>query len=348
MEKHSLCPLLDRIEKGYKPNSDQMEALSKITKQTISFLIKNGIPITPTNYRNWFHLFCSIKDKDKQPSDTELFSRYKKIFHSRTKENLPEQDEEIKKRLKEIAKEIEDILQQSIQTLYTKNHSIQKHTKNLEESEPKVDGTILHYLKKILSEVEELKKENVKLQKQLQKYYQQINSLRQELLVTKAQAELDPLTELLNRRRFEAHFAKLLEKLQKDGQIFSLIMLDIDDFKDINDSHGHLVGDDVLIALSNILKTFINNNHISARIGGEEFAILLPDTTLEEAAKVAEKLRNSVMNRTIGLEDGKLNFTVSIGVTQVKEGDTMQSMIKRADDALYEAKRLGKNRVVVA
>ena len=347
MERNTLCPLIERIEKGYKPNSEQMEDLSKITKNTISFLIKNGIPITPSNYKNWFYLFCSLKEKAKQLSDSELFSRYKKIYHSQASKNISAQDEEIKKRLAAIAKEIEEVLQQSIQTIHTRNHSIQKHTKNLEESKPGVNGTIMHYLKKILHEVESLKKENSELQNQLHKYYQQINSLRQELLVTKNQAEKDPLTELHNRRRFEAYFAKLLEKFRQEKSPFSLIILDIDNFKNINDTHGHLVGDDVLIALANILKNFINKNHFTARIGGEEFAILLPDITLDEAAKIAEKLRVTVANRSVDLEDGKLDFTVSLGVTQAKKSDTMQSIIKRADDALYESKRNGKNRVTI-
>ncbi len=163
----------------------------------------------------------------------------------------------------------------------------------------------------------------------------------------KKQANTDPLTELYNRRYFTEHAEREFYRAKRHLRIVSLISIDIDHFKDINDSYGHPAGDKVLMSVAKCLLPCIRQEDILARIGGEEFSILLPETTLQSAKVVAERIRLNQSNLFIeGEWKGKITLTVSIGVTCIKfEDDTFDDFFIRADKALYQAKALGRNQV---
>jgi len=162
-------------------------------------------------------------------------------------------------------------------------------------------------------------------------------------------SELDPMTNLCNRRYFTHMSKNVLALAKRDKSDLSIIMLDIDKFKQINDSYGHKVGDEVLIAFADILLQTIRESDYACRFGGEEFVVMLPETPLEGAMEIAEKIRKKVEAFSLYTEmHQKVMITVSLGVTSV---DTLQdiyieSAIQRADDALYRAKEGGRNRVV--
>lgn len=161
-------------------------------------------------------------------------------------------------------------------------------------------------------------------------------------------ASVDPMTGLYNRRFFMTSSSNILELAHRDMSDTSVIMLDIDKFKNINDTYGHQVGDEVIIALSDILKKYTRQSDIICRFGGEEFLILLPKTKIEGAVIIAEKLRSCLEKNEIKLSNNEtLQFTTSFGVSQVdiKNDKNIESTIKRADAALYEAKNGGRNRV---
>ena len=152
----------------------------------------------------------------------------------------------------------------------------------------------------------------------------------------------DPLTNALNRRKLDVYLTEAIEETKRGFGPASLLSLDIDHFKSVNDTHGHEVGDGVLKAVANILhKNQRRLDHVF-RIGGEEFLILLRNTKLENAITKAESLRISVEEND--LVTGQ-NLTVSIGVASYKEGETSNEWLARADVNLYEAKNLGRNRV---
>jgi len=155
----------------------------------------------------------------------------------------------------------------------------------------------------------------------------------------------DQLTGLNNRRYFDKQFQLEFAKVQRYGSKLSLIMLDIDHFKNINDQHGHQIGDEALKEFSNLLKNKIRATDILSRWGGEEFIILLPETSISNAAIIAEKLRVSIAKRDFKIV-GRL--TASLGVSQVfsKEGGNREAILN-ADNALYDAKRQGRNKVVI-
>ncbi|NOQ30555.1 MAG: diguanylate cyclase [Helicobacteraceae bacterium] len=157
-------------------------------------------------------------------------------------------------------------------------------------------------------------------------------------------ASIDQLTGLYNRYKFTELFVLEYHTMVQRDNKMSLIMLDIDHFKKINDRYGHNIGDTVLLQLSNILLRHLRNVDIIGRWGGEEFLILLPTAEIENAKKLAEKLRLSIEEYDM---DNNLKITTSFGVTEIKQGDDIKSAVKRADDALYEAKAKGRNCVVV-
>ena len=171
--------------------------------------------------------------------------------------------------------------------------------------------------------------------------------LEQEL---EQRAYIDYLTEVNNRGHFIEQAEKELARALRYEKPLAIFMLDIDYFKKINDSHGHKLGDTVLKKLADICKKTLREVDIIGRIGGEEFAILLPETDKQKAAEVAERLRMEIAAARIPMKDGlPVQFTVSIGVASaVSDDDNMDVLLNRADQALYEAKETGRNKVCVA
>ncbi len=160
----------------------------------------------------------------------------------------------------------------------------------------------------------------------------------------------DSMTKLFNRRYFENTAEHYFESVKRNKTDLSLIMIDVDNFKQVNDNYGHKIGDLVLIELANILLNQSRKSDIVCRFGGEEFIILLPQTNLEGADFMAEKIRKYIEKSILSLDDSKqLKFTVSLGVSQVNISvdKNIEDCIKRSDDALYEAKNSGKNKICI-
>jgi len=163
-------------------------------------------------------------------------------------------------------------------------------------------------------------------------------------------AVFDPLTSLFSRRHLEAELPRIFSEAKRTQHPLSLIMLDIDHFKHINDTYGHKTGDEVLAKVAKVLRSCLRSYDTAFRYGGEEFCVALPRTALPTAAKVAERIRKTVQKTEFLSADGrKIAVTVSLGVAQLAPSDAnYTSLIERADAALYQAKRSGRNRVIVA
>jgi two-component system cell cycle response regulator len=170
--------------------------------------------------------------------------------------------------------------------------------------------------------------------------------LRANYHLSMAMAVTDSLTGLYNRRYMESHLASLLSQGRPDRPL-SLMIIDIDHFKPINDTHGHAVGDEVLREFAGRIGRSIRGIDLAARYGGEEFVVIMPDTQLSAAAGVAERLRLAIAEEMFptSAEPAGIRVTASIGVAG--PGGGSDAMLKRADEALYEAKRTGRNRVVL-
>ncbi|MCP4693029.1 MAG: diguanylate cyclase [Desulfobacterales bacterium] len=186
-----------------------------------------------------------------------------------------------------------------------------------------------------------LEEQNILLQKEIS-IRKEAEAKLQELATT------DYLTELFNRRHFMELSNREFERSKRRKQNLSLMMVDIDHFKSVNDTHGHDIGDEVLKALADVGRTSVRCYDIFARIGGEEFAILLPETNLANSAIVGERFRSAVEEAAVPTEKGEIKITVSIGAAMVtKETSDVDALLKKADVALYSAKQKGRNRVVL-
>lgn len=162
-------------------------------------------------------------------------------------------------------------------------------------------------------------------------------------------ATTDSLTEIANRRHFLDLANKELHRTHRYSNGFSLLMLDLDYFKNINDTFGHGVGDEILKNMTKTTAECLRNVDIFGRLGGEEFAILLPETELSQAQNVAERIRKQIAQITFQVQDQMVSITVSIGITVYQAQDCkIEDILKRADHALYQAKKEGRNRIVVA
>jgi two-component system cell cycle response regulator len=165
-----------------------------------------------------------------------------------------------------------------------------------------------------------------------------------------ALALTDGLTGLYNRRYFEAHLESTIARARTSGNEVSILMLDLDHFKRINDTHGHAVGDHVLKAVARLLSNGTREVDLVARIGGEEFVVVMPDSTDGIGLKVAERLRRAIASNPVETPPpaGAISVTVSVGVAVVEPGESGSEALRRADDALYGAKSQGRNRVAPA
>ena len=172
--------------------------------------------------------------------------------------------------------------------------------------------------------------------------FTEITDLTQQVNDFKDKAFRDELTQIYNRAYFNQELQKQITLAQQKQTPFSLIFFDIDKFKNFNDTYGHQMGDTILSELSNLINTKIRQTDILARWGGEEFIIILPNTSVEITLKVAQKLRLFIQNNIFS---NQLQVTCSFGVTQYKKGDTAGTILKRVDKALYQAKENGRNKV---
>jgi two-component system cell cycle response regulator len=173
--------------------------------------------------------------------------------------------------------------------------------------------------------------------------------LRDNVQMSIEMAITDALTGLFNRRYMETHLATLVEQAAARGKPIAVLMVDIDYFKRVNDSHGHDAGDDVLHEFALRIRKAIRNIDLACRYGGEEFVIVMPETDMAVATLVAERLRRRIASEPFTVQNGarSLDITISIGIAGLDGvGDNAAAILKRADMALYRAKRDGRNRVV--
>ena len=178
--------------------------------------------------------------------------------------------------------------------------------------------------------------------------FQDITGRKNREMLLKNQAIRDPLTSLYNRRYFEEEVFNRILVAKTTKESYSVLMIDADHFKRVNDTYGHKTGDKVLIELAATAEKALRDNDIVARYGGEEFVIFLDKANAEKAAVVAERLRQSMSSIVVYSDEGEeVRFTVSIGVSSSDVSDNVDTLIKTADEALYRAKQTGRNRVEV-
>ncbi len=176
------------------------------------------------------------------------------------------------------------------------------------------------------------------------------DTLRENVLAAFELAVVDALTGLNNRRFLETHLSSTLDHAAHMGRPLSLMILDVDHFKLVNDTYGHDAGDEVLKGLAQRVRRVVRNADLVCRLGGEEFVIVMPDTPLLIAAKIAERVRSAVQSEMFQIDaNGRaIPVTISIGIAERADDANPDALLRRADKALYDSKSAGRNRVTAA
>jgi diguanylate cyclase len=206
-------------------------------------------------------------------------------------------------------------------------------------------------LNTVISDTKNMLEQNQKVEQQLDNSTKVIEQLQRDLESVRKEAMTDGLTGLSNRKAFDQEINRIANEAQAEGEIFTLLMLDIDHFKSFNDNFGHQIGDQVLRLVAHTLTEGVKGRDMAARYGGEEFSIILPGTPLEAGITVGNALRKAVatkdvVNRNTGETLGRI--TMSVGVAEFSSGEEVEQLIERADAALYTAKHNGRNQVAAA
>ncbi len=189
--------------------------------------------------------------------------------------------------------------------------------------------------------------EDVRLaQTQVDDANKKVESLKQQMEKVKQEIIIDPLTRTYNRRAYDEKIKQEMMGFQRYSRPTALAIVDIDHFKNVNDTYGHRTGDGVLRILSGVMKKEIREIDVLARYGGEEFALILPHTSYEQALDVTERIRRKVEESRFTYKSKPFSVTISIGVGTLRAEDTLETYVERVDQALYRAKNSGRNRVV--
>jgi len=225
--------------------------------------------------------------------------------------------------------------------------SLERHKNDVKKSTTL--ASIRELERVILHELEQMQATTQIYRRELDEAKEQIQEQREQLEQLQSDASLDFLTKIPNRRTFDERLREEINRARRYGSTFSLMLVDVDHFKTVNDLHGHQAGDRVLRAIAQILDEQRRASDFLARYGGEEFVVLLPETTAERAFNLAEKTRDKMQNARFRYSDQTIRLTVSIGIGDFRpQEDTLDSLFGRVDQALYEAKRKGRNQVQIA
>jgi diguanylate cyclase len=196
---------------------------------------------------------------------------------------------------------------------------------------------------KVSVALQEILVANQKLQARLADAEKKIQVQAEELRTQHSEARTDSLTKLANRRAFDDAVEKAMNRFNKEGKPFSLMLFDVDHFKKFNDTYGHQAGDEVLRQVANTLSKTAKTTDLACRYGGEEFGLVMPNTTIAQARIAAERIREAIQATKVNFDGKCLSVTASMGVAEVLRGDDSARLIRRSDEAIYCAKGAGRN-----
>lgn len=335
-------------------NNEPKQA-AEYLRQVIPILSKQSLAPTPINYSVFYSYLAASSQAlnevvDKIISEKKTFTvaimieLYEKYINGSAS---LEQQEKIQRSLEMVMQEASAEVQHVMEDTNSFDATISQHATTLAKTDDPQATTMI--LKQIMEDTRNMVKHTQETQTRMQETNNEIAKMKEELAAVRASAEQDSLTGLKNRGAFDKKIDTAVYSDKHPST--ALMMLDIDHFKRINDSFGHLVGDRVIRYVSALLNQVIGKDHYVARYGGEEFAVICTNASLENITQLAEKVRVAMSNSKLQRKDsgdtiGKV--TISIGIAVIKTDDNVDALIDRADKALYQAKETGRNQVIVS
>lgn len=327
-----------------------------LASAAIAAMAEQSITPTPENYAVWL---CYLT-KSKQDLTTEMDALIKsgKPFDDRICDTLYEtyfEDVTVGSRLLKAGGKIAAEMQDVVRDLKDVGEHTKAYGKQLQVAQSELARTNDHentvgVVETLVGATNVMASKSTELESRLTESSREIEMLREQLEIVKVEASTDALTGVANRKEFETRLAEMATQSDQGGRPLSLIMCDIDFFKRINDTFGHQTGDQVIRFVASVMDRAKPRDGLVARIGGEEFAMLAPNTSRTAAFDLAEKIRVAVeskrlVRRATNIDLGQI--TVSLGVAQRRNNEQTAAQIERADNALYESKRTGRNKVSI-
>lgn len=334
----------------YKDSSSQS---AEYLRLAIPLISKHALAANPISYAVCYEYVSgsnppliqdvdALLQKEQTLSDAQIETLYVKHVSECNEATM----RRLQQDMRELLTNLVDLTTQTGKEALMFDSSLEQYGNQLNADNLTVD-TLQGIVDGLLTDTRSMRNSISSMQNRLTQSTNEVDALRIELKKARAEALTDALTGLVNRKGFFNALEEMASK-QDNSNCHCLLMIDIDHFKRINDSYGHLLGDRVIQFVGNTLKKRVKGKDTAARYGGEEFAILLQETTLAGACTVAEDIRSVVeKGRILRLDNKELigNVTISVGVAQYRSDEPFDDLIRRADQALYSSKSQGRNRV---
>lgn len=332
---------------------DDIDRSRHYLRLALEMIGKHGLPTDPLNYCIWYEYASGKNEALNNAIDNHLQAN--RPFSEDVCRQLFNQY--IASKTEVVTTMVRDELRKVFAEIIGAIKTTSQHFSDSENHLEAIDEAIVSNLSEadleriviqIRNEIKNLESSTGTFKEQLDEAKREIDQLKSKLALYRDEALKDPLTRINNRRGFEKTLTDAVRIANTDGAPLCLIIADIDHFKRINDTHGHLVGDNVLRMVASTIKEYIKGRDLAARIGGEEFAILLPDTPMDGAMKLANDIRIAfervdLKKKSTGEALGTI--TLSFGVTVYQPDEASTDFVNRADEALYQSKKKGRNRV---
>ena len=335
--------------------ADGVEKASDYAKMALDLMDAKGVPAAPPNYTVWYNYvsdrFPDLKKKLDELIETDqafdgnqnadLYDTF--VGHGR--EGVLVQD--TGEQMQEQAREILLALGGASEEIKGASSSIKKELNSF-VSEQSLGG-IEGFIQNMILETRRIQKTNDDLQAKLNQSSEKIQLLQENLQQAEEEIYTDALTGIANRKKFDVALLAEMAAAQKSGEPLCLVVGDIDEFKRFNDTYGHQVGDQVLKLVAHALHNNVKGSDLAVRYGGEEFALILPNTISENAYRLVETIRKAIGTKRIHNKQKDMDYgsvTLSLGLAQYRPDEAVSDFIERTDSALYRAKGEGRNRTV--
>jgi len=336
------------------PTSEELAKRTQQAQSTLELMAEMHVLATPNNYCIWFEYLAA--DNSALHYDIERHIASGKPFTEQVNQRIftkhfatNGEDSALQQAQNETQRILKDILSEVLSTnKYASDYSTKLKAYSQQLAQAREVSEMRAIIGSVIKDTASMADSSRKLQVRLHASSDETQKLREQLRRTRKEALIDSLTGLHNRRAFDRRIGQFFNAFRDAGTPFAVIMMDIDLFKNFNDSFGHKVGDAVLQILGTVLHECLNTDDFPARVGGEEFVALVPTGSLDMASEIAEKIRKRMSEKRFRLaKTGKPigQITISAGVSLIRSGDTSASVVDRADKALYLAKNSGRNAV---